>query len=183
MFVHVPTALNGGAGHDYIRGGFGNDLIVGGMGNDRIDGGLGDDIVVGGDGNDDIKGGGGNDVLSGGSGRDNLKGGSGHDILIGGNGRDNLNGGKGDDLLIADIWANQDMVASLDSLQSVWTGSGSYESRRNTLTAAGGLLNASTFTNDGDRDRLKGDKGRDLFFVWPNDRIGDRRNDEDLFVF
>jgi len=57
-----------------------------------------------------------------------------------------------------------------------------------TCASAGGLngiytLNTVTLTDDGERDRLRGNGGRDLFFATPTDRLMDRRSDEDLFAF
>ena len=191
---YASSVIEGDAGRDQLTGGSGADVIIGGVGDDKLKGNSGDDILIGGDGRDDLKGGRGNDVLSGGSGNDKLDGGSdgrGDDILIGGDGWDDLKGGKGDDALIAAIWAHEDTVAALDAIRSEWTRDDiAYELRRDHLVgaSAGGLngayvLDADSVTNDGDKDSLKGDKGRDLFFAVPADRVKDKKSYEDLFGF
>ena len=178
---YVSSLMEGDGGKDQLTGGAGADVILGGTGNDKLSGHGGDDLLLGGDGRDDLKGGRGHDVLAGAAGNDKLSGDSGKDILIGGDGKDDLKAGKGGDLLIADIWASEDTVAALDSLHDAWTGPNSYHEKSSALTAAGGLLEASTLTADAFKDTLKGDKGRDLFFASPIDKVKDQKNGEDLF--
>jgi hypothetical protein len=103
--------LEGGLGHDTLRGDAGNDVLLGGAGNDVARGGSGNDWFDGGDGGDNLAGdagadtligNGGNDALDGGSGNDWLDGRSGNDTLNGGAGRDTMIGGSGSDSLAAD---------------------------------------------------------------------------------
>lgn len=63
---YLDTVLRGGAGNDYIYGGYGNDVIFGGAGNDYVRGGLGNDLIIGRDGRDYLYGDAGNDVIVGG---------------------------------------------------------------------------------------------------------------------
>ncbi|WP_425481498.1 calcium-binding protein, partial [Luteimonas suaedae] len=120
--INVAAVIDGGGGHDTIRGGdLGNDL-VGGAGNDWLVGGVLDDWLLGGDGSDILfagnvaniafavndsaaesvaistDGGNGN-YLEGGTGNDRLYGGRGSDWLDGGAGNDRLVGGAGGDIL------------------------------------------------------------------------------------
>jgi Ca2+-binding RTX toxin-like protein len=85
--------LDGGAGHDKLYGGAGDDQLLGGSGNDRLYGGTGDDLLLGGTGND---------RLSGNEGQDRLDGGSGNDLVDGGPDADRMTGGDGDDVLVVD---------------------------------------------------------------------------------
>jgi Ca2+-binding RTX toxin-like protein len=123
--------MNGGAGHDYVDGGSGddilmgddpagtgghhgpsmffkdslvggNDVLLGGSGNDKMYGMAGMDSLYGQDGNDMMQGGRGNDYLNGGTGNDELYGMSDNDTLDGGAGMDTLDGGSGDDFLYGD---------------------------------------------------------------------------------
>jgi len=80
------------------------------------------------------------------------------------------------------MWADADTVAALDALHDAWTGVGTYEDKSTALTAVGGLLHSSTLTADVHKDTLKGEKGRDMFFAAPNDKVKDKKNDEDLFA-
>ena len=146
-------------------------------------------LIEGGAGNDKLTGGRADDILVGGSGKDNLNGRGGNDVLLGGSSKDDRNGGKGNDLLISDIWSSEDTLAGLDALHAEWTrDDASYHDKLDHLTgnAAGGLngsyvLNSTTLTADRDKDQLKGDKGRDLFFSSWKDKVKDQKNDEELF--
>ncbi len=77
----VPSALYGGAGNDWLKGGDGADLINGGPGNDTLLGGDGDDVLLGGPGDDELYGGNGTDVLEGGGGKDRIY--DPHQMLLG----------------------------------------------------------------------------------------------------
>jgi Ca2+-binding RTX toxin-like protein len=79
--IFLPTILLGGAGKDWLVGGWGDDVIDGGPGNDRLMGGGGDDCIDGGAGNDQVYGDGGNDSLCGGAGKDLVTGGTGSDLF------------------------------------------------------------------------------------------------------
>lgn len=167
--VSVPTILIGGDGHDSLIGGSGNDTILGGNGNDYLSGGNGNNILVGGDDNDWIR-----------SGR-------GRDILIGGQGRDYLKGGSGDDLLIGGFTSFDTNLDALNSISAEWNSGTSYQTRiNNLLTGVGSDLVAlkangpdATIFDDGDRDYLKGQRGRDWFLGDDDDdRLRDKRRHE-----
>jgi hypothetical protein len=143
--ITVPTELYAGTGNALLAGGGGANLLVGGAGNN---------------------------VLIGGRGRNLMIGGAGNDLLIGDDGGDILIGGQ------TDYDSNE---AALRALLAEWTSGDSYETRVAHLfgTLAGGLngsyqLNASTVHDDGARDVLWGDEGRDWFLVSKLDWILDR---------
>jgi Ca2+-binding RTX toxin-like protein len=75
----LKARINGGRGHDDLRGTGGRDVVRGGPGNDLLDGDRGDDRLYGGDGRDELRGRDGNDRLIGGRGRDSAFGGPGRD--------------------------------------------------------------------------------------------------------
>lgn len=102
--------LYGQAGQDHLYGGHGDDQLHGGHGDDRLSGGNGGDILLGGAGNDwlwgnlgddELNGGAGNDFLFGGWGDDRLRGGDGADLVSGEQGRDYLDGDTGRDIIFA----------------------------------------------------------------------------------
>ena len=92
--------LNGTDASDFIFGRNGNDHIAGGDGNDWLDGDKGKDVLEGGSGNDKLFGDKGCDELYGGDGKDWLFGGKGNDLLDGGAGSDKVFGGKGNDVAV-----------------------------------------------------------------------------------
>ena len=79
-----------------VEGGAGHDLLRGNADANRLGGGPGDDTIFGGDG------GGPDDALSGGPGDDRVHGGAGGDLVLGGDGDDFLDGGPGADELGGD---------------------------------------------------------------------------------
>lgn len=95
--------LSGGDGDDLILGGATDldrgDVIYGGAGHDHIDAGYGNDEVHGGTGDDTISGFYGNDTLIGNEGDDRLNGSVTADLIFGGDGFDFINGGFGSDRL------------------------------------------------------------------------------------
>ncbi len=110
--------IDGGDGHDTIRGTYHADTIYGGGGDDFIQGGNGQDFIFGEGGNDAVygyyrtpalesdtdagnvlNGGSGDDTLVGFTGSDQLTGGGGNDKLFGHAGNDQLSGGAGLDRL------------------------------------------------------------------------------------
>ncbi len=93
--LSVGGALHGGAGHDRLDGGPGDDLLTGDKGHDELFGGGGEDVLLGGERHDSLYGGDGNDLLLGGKDLDRLYGGAGNDLLIGGGMDDLLEGGAG----------------------------------------------------------------------------------------
>jgi hypothetical protein len=170
---------SGGRGNDNISGGAGNDVIYGNNGHDNIDGGDGNDYLRGGNGHDIIRGGNGNnwsfgdnghDILVGGDNFDYQNGGRGRDMLIGGGGRDWLDGANSHDILIGGttIYDNDD--AALSAILGVWTSRTSYNNRVSTIRSGGGSLGGvkleagTTVLDDGARDYLIGNRGRDWYF-------------------
>ena len=127
-------------------------------------------------GNDRLKGGRGNDVLMGGDGDDLLSGNGGLDILIGGQGSDKIVGSGGDDLLISGAIAFEVQDLALAAIQAEWTSARTYAQRVANLrgTGTGSRANGQVFLtteggrpaviDDGSRDVLTGDTGRDWFF-------------------
>ena len=73
--------LDGGAGHDTVRGGHRSDSIDGWHGSDVMFGGAGDDRIGGSNGDDRLRGGPGADRISGHTGQDDCAGGPGHDEI------------------------------------------------------------------------------------------------------
>jgi hypothetical protein len=163
-------AISGGAGNDVIYGNNGNDNINGGDGNDYIRGGNGHDIIRGGNGNNRSYGDNGRDILIGGDNFDYLNGGRGRDILIGGGGSDWLDGGRSDDILIggSTVYDNDD--AALSAILGVWTSRTSYNNRISTIRSGCGSLGGvkleanTTVLDDGARDVIIGNRGRDWYF-------------------
>ncbi len=198
--------LIGGDGDDELNGSLGADTLEGGEGNDKLNGGgvgvsvgfqqhgplLSGDTLRGGNGDDVLKGGNGNDILLGGGGNDKLDGGKGVDLLIGGTGVDDLTGGKGEDLLIAGATAFDDHVAHLKLIMAEWSASSTrtFDQRVSNLrdgtgpvlAGTGVKLRASgaerTVFNDGAKDKLKGDKGRDWFFANLADDSTDKKSED-----
>ena len=163
--VTQQMTIDGGSGNDLLQGGGGNNLLIGGSGNDALYGDGGNDVLLGGDGNDDLIGGAGDDVLVGGDGNDILLGGTGNDLIIGSDDNDLLVGGGGEDILIGGVTIHDNDVAALEAVMSVWTSAASFNSRVNTLTGSGGLLEAGVAVfDDDDLDILIGGAGRDLVF-------------------
>ncbi|MEQ1906027.1 MAG: PKD domain-containing protein [Pirellulaceae bacterium] len=130
-------------------------------------------ILHGGGGNDMLHAGGGNTVLLGDAGDDWLIGQGGRNILIGGTGRDRLVGGRGDDVLIGGSTDQDHDDLALSTAMMIWSDAiASYDDRA--LDVAG-LLDV---IDDGERDRLTGSSGRDLFFAGLGDILTDVRDDE-----
>jgi hypothetical protein len=170
---------SGGRGSDNISGGAGNDVIYGNNGNDNIDGGDGNDYLRGGNGNDIIRGGNGNnwsygdnghDILIGGDNFDYQNGGRGRDILIGGGGRDWLDGSGSDDILIGGSTVYDSDDAALSAILGVWTSRTSYNNRVGTIRSGSGSLGGvkleanTTVLDDGARDIMIGNRGKDWYF-------------------
>jgi Ca2+-binding RTX toxin-like protein len=177
----IPMLIEGDAGNDHLTGGGGNDTLIGGTGDDKLIGRGGDDLLLGADGKDDLNGGSGNDILDGGAGDDKLKGDKGLDILIGGLGKDNLKGGNDDDILIGALVTLD--LARIEDVRSIWTNGDSYENRVDAVTTS--LLVANdTVVDDGVKDTVKGDKGRDFFFAKlggsDKDNVKDKKGNEEL---
>lgn len=98
---NISATVAGGAGNDWIEGGFGDDQLAGGTGDDEIFGGMGDDYADGGWGDDLISGDEGADEAWGDAGDDTLAGGFDEDSLYGQDGDDRLSGGYEEDVLKA----------------------------------------------------------------------------------
>ncbi|WP_247896455.1 calcium-binding protein [Azospirillum argentinense] len=84
------TEIDGGAGNDWLIGGFGDATLRGGAGNDTIEGGFGANLLLGGAGNDLLIGSFLDETLRGGAGNDTLQGSRGADLLVGGAGIDTV---------------------------------------------------------------------------------------------
>jgi Ca2+-binding RTX toxin-like protein len=153
-------------------------LVYGQAGDDDIQAAGGVSLPVwlfGGDGNDRLKGGDGTNVLVGGAGDDLLVGGSGRDLIIGGDGADKIVGNAEDDLLIAGRTAFDADQAALAAVMAEWTSTANYADRLAHLQGSVGGANGSYFlvtdgpgatvTDDGLKDVLTGDLGRDWFFA------------------
>lgn len=137
------NVLDGGAGRDTLRPGFGiGDVVRGGSDLDTVDysarsqalvlandngyssGAAGEyDLIsadveelIGGSGDDTLRGGDGDDTLRGLGGNDRIDGGSGADVVDGGDGNDRLDGGTGSDVLTGG--AGDDALVSRDSGQA-----------------------------------------------------------------
>ena len=61
--ITIDATLEGGAGHDKLKGGEGNDILLGGSGADLLTGDKGRDLLIGGTGADRIVGNADDDVL------------------------------------------------------------------------------------------------------------------------
>ena len=158
--VHSRIADNadlfGDSGNDTLKGGKGNDRLHGGTGNDKVFGYLGIDLLLGDTGND------------------HLDGGRGRDLLIGGAGRDKLFGHDDDDLLIAGTTAHDQNARALAAILAEWTSSRDYAARTANILAGNGPALAGTgiflqqgvsVDDDGVRDELFGNGGKDWFFA------------------
>jgi Ca2+-binding RTX toxin-like protein len=130
-------------------------------------------ILHGGGGNDMLHAGGGNTVLLGDAGDDWLIGQGGRNILIGGTGRDRLVGGRGDDVLIGGSTDQDHDDLALSAAMMFWSDeSDSYDDRANNVAGALDVV------DDGERDRMTGSSGRDLFFAGLDDRLTGVADDE-----
>ncbi len=188
----LASAIDGGAGHDTIRGSAAADAILGGEGNDDLRGGDGGDRLEGGTGNDRLRGEDGNDTLVGGAGDDTLQGGAGDDLIIASDGVDDVRGGVGaDSLQLAGSYAEYeiektgngrftitDTVAGRDGV-SVTRSIESFAFSDVTLSADELLdFNGPSGATEGD-DLLVGDAGANLISaLGGNDTVlGDAGND------
>jgi Ca2+-binding RTX toxin-like protein len=163
--ITVPVEIDGGDGNDFLAGGGGPSTLSGGNGNDILWGAAGDDRLLGGSGNDDLFGGGGNDALVGGTGSDIVTGGVGRDLLIGSEQQDLLVGGNGEDILIGGWTIHDNNTVALNNIMATWGSDASFNSRVETLTGSGGLLQAGVAVFDDDAlDLILGGAGRDLVF-------------------
>ena len=105
--VLSPVRIDGGDGHDTIRGGRGLNTLTGGLGNDSLFGGDLSDILHGGDGHDAISIGGGTAQVTGGVGKDTFTAAAGGSFSFA------FDDGFSGDLADADIFAG----ATLDFSQ------------------------------------------------------------------
>ena len=124
--------LKGGLGDDTIYGDDGNDFIQGSQGNDHLYGGAGDDTIHDDENDDFIRGGTGNDrIFAGGGVLDTVFGDEGDDELHGGDGIDEVLGGEGDDLIFGEgdtdvlFGGNgNDYLDGGDSVDEMWAAAG-----------------------------------------------------------
>jgi Ca2+-binding RTX toxin-like protein len=179
--------MYGGAGNDKMWGQAGDDVMYGDLspddlseqspGNDTMDGGLGNDLMHGGDGNDSMTGNAGNDVVVGEAGNDRVLGAAGRDILIGGDGADSLDGGADDDILIGSATVNDSDDSILLAALDEWANSGdSYEDRVASLSGGDFSPDGNVLQDDGAKDLLTGQGGRDWYMgsLTDNDQIRGR---------
>ena len=174
--------LRGGDHDDVIYGGFDNDTINGGDGNDTIHGEHGADAIYGEAGNDRIFGGSHNDFLSGGSGHDFMSGGSNNDIMHGDSGNDTMHGNSGNDTVVG--WKGNDWIYG-------GSGNDTLAGKRGTDHIYGGSgEDTLDGGDDGKRDQLFGQAGRDTFVRhthWfsaddPDDFVDYRQNGYDRII-
>ena len=164
--------IDTGDGNDVVYAGHGNDIVRLGDGDDYARGGRGHDVIFGGDGINVLAGDSGHDVLVGGGQFDRIYGGHGRDLLIGGGGSDWLFGQNGHDILIGGSTDYDSHIVSLVSILRGWMSSTSYDSNVNNVVTGSGFLAGtgvrleagSTVHDDGVRDYMFGNNGRDLFF-------------------
>ena len=114
----------------------------------------------------------------------------GRDVLIGGTGIDDLKGGDDDDLLIAGYTSYDSHVANLKSIMAEWGSTRDYPTRVNNLRAGTGPVLTGTGVklkttgtdrtvfDEGLKDTIKGDNGRDWFFASMGDNLKDKKSDE-----
>jgi uncharacterized delta-60 repeat protein len=142
------TTVHGGGGADTLRSGNDGDVLFGDGGSDSLLGNAGSDILVGGTG-DDL-----------------LVGGKGDDLLIGGADADSLVGNANDDVIVGGVTAYDDDVNALIQVLKIWRNRADYKSGVEALRTDPnfGLLEDVTVFDDGARDVMTGEGGRDVFF-------------------
>ncbi len=129
-------------------------------------------VVHGGAGNDHLGSGGGPSVLLGDEGNDQLGGQGGRCILIGGSGEDSLVAGASGDVLIGGSTTTDQDDNALLSAVTTWNASSSYAAR---VAAIDALL---VVRDDGNKDRLTGGAGLDLFYDGADDILAAVKKDE-----
>ena len=105
----------------------------------------------------------------------------GRDVLIGGLDIDMLQGGHGQDILLSGTTAFDEDPTALGAVRAEWASGRTYAARIRNLTEGGArrlngntFLNATTVTDDGQRNVLWGGLGRDWFWSGKSDVILDR---------
>jgi Tol biopolymer transport system component len=133
--------------------------LYGGAGDDKLAGGPGNDIIVGGDGNDFLWGDNGNDLLIGGAGTDKLMGGKGDDVLVGSSYSEENN--RVALRAIMDEWERTDISYVLKCLHLT------YGANVGPVAGLNGdwVLDETTITDDGVRDKVFGEQGQDYFLI------------------
>ncbi len=112
-------------------------------------------------------------IILGGRGNDHIKAGRGPSILIGGEGKDRLVGGTAGDVLIGGMVEDDTNAPALLDALFAWNSDEPDESRKDAVI---GLLHV---LDDGDRDRLNGGPGRDLFYNGVRDVMTDAGKKKD----
>src|SRR5262249_4974820 len=149
---------------DDYSGSFSRIVLYGLTGDDHIR--VQDNVALpawlfGDEGDDDLEGGGGPSILVGGDGDDQLHAARADSLLIGGRGEDRLEA-RGGAILIGGFTDHDANEAALDAILDEWRSARSYRTRVANLAS---LLNSSTAHDDGDTDRLSGDRERDWFLA------------------
>ncbi len=132
-------------------------------------------VAHGGDGNDHLSAGGGPSVMLGDGGNDHLGGQGGPSILIGGSGEDFLVSGNSGDVLIGGSTDSDEDDNALLSAISAWIAPSNYAAR---VAAIDALL---VVWDDGNKDRLIGGAGLDLFYDGTEDILAAVKKDEVVF--
>jgi uncharacterized delta-60 repeat protein len=140
------TSVYGGSGPDTLRSGNAGDMLFGDGGNDSILGNAGNDVLVGGDG-DDL-----------------LVGGKGDDLLIGGLGADSIVGNANDDVIIGGWTLHDGSPDGLRAVHRIWLRRLDYATGVAALRVPGVLLEDETVFDDGARDVMTGEGGKDVFY-------------------
>jgi Ca2+-binding RTX toxin-like protein len=143
--------IRGLAGQDFLEGRAGNDILRGGPGDDALAGNREEDTLIGRAGDDDLWGGFGSDAMYGRSGEDKA---------FGGRGRDFFNSGGGDDIFFAGKGRDEAVISVSEA-----TG--------RDFVHLGPARDAMLIDDDGDRDRIRCGRGRDVleyfFHIDPKD--------------
>jgi sugar lactone lactonase YvrE len=174
--THLPTGTFAPTGRMVVHGG-GDDAHI------KVSDKVTLSALLFADGADaHLEGGGGTTIEVGGGGANTeLDGGEGRNLLIAGRGPAHMEGGHDDDILIGGYTDYDANEAALWAIMAEWTHTydpanalNDYQIRVAHLTGGGGLnvvgglpvvLSSSTVHDNGVKDNLDGDGGRDLFFA------------------
>jgi Ca2+-binding RTX toxin-like protein len=156
----IDSIAYGGAGNDWLIGGYGQDGLYGGGNNDVLSGQDGNDVLHGGPGNDFLLGDDGDDKLHGDMGDDDLYGGDGTDVLHGNANNDFLDGGSGNDTLFGDDGNDELKGAAGDDFLYGQVGIDTLRGGADNDHLEGGT-SGDDLRGEGGDDYLQGDNGED----------------------